>query len=61
MVILPEVFIPTVDVAFVDIRVGDPGKPLKDDQEKLKQLIWKNCQLLIGKGNALPPASRVAV
>ena len=57
MAILPEVVI-TVDVDIEDIQVGDPGIPLTDDQEKLKQLIWKNRHLLIGKGNDLPPAAR---
>ena len=41
--------------------MGDPGKPLSSDQEKLRQLIWANRHLLIGKGNALPPTARGAV
>ena len=54
MSILPEVVVPTVDVAIKDIQVGDPGIPLTDDQKKLKQLIWKNRLSLIDKRNALP-------
>ena len=41
--------------------MGDPGISLSPDQEKLRQLIWKSRHLLIGKGNALPPAARGAV
>ena len=61
MALLPEITVPTEKVAIDDIQVGDPGVPLTDDQEELRQLIWKNRHLLIGKGNALPPAARGAV
>ena len=61
MEVLPEVAISTDEVTIDDIQVGDPGKPLSDDQERLRQLIWKNRRLLMGKGNALPPAARGAV
>ena len=61
MAVLPEVITPTAEVTMDDIQVGDPGVPLTEDQEKLRQLIWKNRRLLIGKGNILPPAARGAV
>ena len=40
--------------------MGDPGVPLRSDQEKLRLLISPNCHLFIGKRNALSPASRGA-
>uniref|UniRef100_A0AAV1UBC5 Reverse transcriptase n=1 Tax=Peronospora matthiolae TaxID=2874970 RepID=A0AAV1UBC5_9STRA len=61
MALLTKIIAPTKEVAIDDIQVGDPGVTLTDDQEKLRQMIWKNRQLLIGKGNALPPAARGAV
>uniref|UniRef100_A0AAV1TXE2 Uncharacterized protein n=2 Tax=Peronospora matthiolae TaxID=2874970 RepID=A0AAV1TXE2_9STRA len=60
MALLPEIIAPTKEVAIDDIQVGDPGVPLTDDQEKQRQLFVKNRHLLIGKGNALPPAARGA-
>ena len=41
--------------------MGDPGEPLSNDQEKLRQLIWSNLYIIKGKGNALTPAARGAV
>ena len=61
MALLPEITASTEQVTIDDIQVGDPGVPLTEDQEKLRQLIWKSRHLLIGKGNALPPAARGAV
>ena len=61
MAVLPELAASTTEVTINDIQVGDPGVPLTGDQEKLRLLIWKNRHLLIGKGNALPPAARGAV
>ena len=58
MAVLPEVVIPAVEMSLEDIQAGDPGEPLSSDQEKLRQLIWANRHLLIGKGNALHPAAR---
>ena len=58
MAVLPDIVTPTAEVSIDDIQVVDPGVPLTGDQERLRQLIWKNKQLLIGKGNALPPAAR---
>ena len=61
MAILSEMVVPTVDVAIEDIQVDDTGIPLTDDPEKLRYLIWKNCHLLIDKGNGLPLVARGAV
>ena len=44
-----------------DVQVGDPNEPLTEDQKQLQLLIWEYRHLLIGKGNALPPAARGAV
>ncbi|CAI5722522.1 unnamed protein product [Peronospora farinosa] len=61
MAVLPEILSSSEEVTIDDIQVGDPGVPLTKDQEGLRQLIWANRHLLIGKGNALPPAARGAV
>ncbi|CAI5718033.1 unnamed protein product [Peronospora effusa] len=61
MAVLPEIVMSTVEISIDDIQVGDPEIPLTEEQEKLRQLIWKNRHLLIGKGNALPPAARGAI
>ncbi|CAI5722015.1 unnamed protein product [Peronospora effusa] len=61
MAVLPEIVSSTEEVTIDYIQVGDPGVPLTKDQEGLRQLIWANRHLLIGKGNALPPAARGAV
>ena len=55
MAILPEVVRPAAEIFLEYIQVGDPGEILSSDQEKLRQLIWANRHLLIGKGNTLPP------
>ena len=61
MATLPEVVTPADEKSLEDIKVGDTKEPLSSDQEKLRQLIWANRHLLIGKGNALPPAAPGAV
>ena len=52
---------PAAKISLEDILVGNPGGPLSSDQERLRQLIWANRHILIGKGNALPPADRGAI
>ena len=42
LAVLPEVATSTEEVTMEDIQVGDPGIPLSEDQEALRQLIWKN-------------------
>ena len=61
MAILPGVVIPATGVSLEAIHVRDPGDPLSSDKEKLRQLIWANRHLLIGKVNSLPPAACGAV
>ena len=61
MAVLPEVGTPAQEIRIDDIKVGDPGFPRTDDQEKLRQLFWRSRHFLIGKGNALPPVARGAV
>ncbi|POM76910.1 Reverse transcriptase, partial [Phytophthora palmivora] len=58
MVILPEINSTTDEVKIEDIQVGDPGIQTTAEIERLRQKIWKYRHLLIGKGNALPPAAR---
>ena len=58
MAVLPDMVMPTSEVTIDDIQVYDPALPLTDDHERLRHLIWRNKQLLNGKGNALPPAAR---
>ena len=61
MAVLPEVATSSTDITIDDVKVGDPGVPLAEDQERLRQLICKNKHLLIGKGNDLPPGAYGAV
>ena len=61
MVVVPEIVLSTSEVTIDDIQVGYPGILLSEDQEKLRQLIWKIRHFLIGKGNAPPLAARGAV
>ncbi|POM65693.1 Reverse transcriptase [Phytophthora palmivora] len=61
MAILPEINPTTDEVRIVDIQVGDPGIQTTAEIERLRQRIWKYRHLLIGKGNALPPAARGVV
>ncbi|OWZ14656.1 LOW QUALITY PROTEIN: reverse transcriptase [Phytophthora megakarya] len=42
-------------------RVGDSGSDTPEEVERLRQIIWKKRHLLIGKGNALPPATKGVV
>ncbi|POM68857.1 Reverse transcriptase [Phytophthora palmivora] len=61
MAILPEINPATDEVKIEDIQVGDPGIQTTAEIERLRQRIWKYRHLLIGKGNALPPAARGVV
>ncbi|KAG6616732.1 reverse transcriptase [Phytophthora cinnamomi] len=61
MAVLPEVTVGTADVKIEDIQVGDPEINSPEEIERLRGLIWKRRHLLIGKGNALPPAARGVV
>uniref|UniRef100_A0AAV1VD68 RNA-directed DNA polymerase n=1 Tax=Peronospora matthiolae TaxID=2874970 RepID=A0AAV1VD68_9STRA len=61
MAVLPEMSATTEEVTIEDIQIGDPDVPLTTDQQRLRSLIWKSRHLLMGKGNALPPAARGAI
>ncbi|POM63123.1 hypothetical protein PHPALM_27625, partial [Phytophthora palmivora] len=61
MAILPEINATTDEVKIEDIQVGDPGIQTAAEIERLRQKIWNYRHLLIGKGNALPPAARGVV
>ncbi|KAL4140614.1 hypothetical protein PRNP1_014895 [Phytophthora ramorum] len=61
MAILPEVPTTTDEVTIEDIQVGDPETNTPEEIDRLRQIIWRRRHLLIGKGNALPPAAIGAV
>ncbi|KAE8986780.1 hypothetical protein PR002_g22247 [Phytophthora rubi] len=58
MAVLPEVTQSTEEVTIEDIQVGDPTVNTVEEIDRLRRLIWRRRQLLIGKSNALPPAAR---
>jgi hypothetical protein len=41
--------------------VGDPNDKTEEEIGRLRDVIWKHRHLLIGKGNALPPAAVGAI
>ncbi|OWZ08883.1 LOW QUALITY PROTEIN: reverse transcriptase [Phytophthora megakarya] len=62
LAVLPEIPISTIaKVSIEDVQMGDSGSATPEEIEKLRQIIWKKRHLLIGKGNALPPAAKGAV
>ena len=61
MAILPEAVTTAAEISLEDIQVGDLGKPMSSDLEKLRYMIRANRHLLIVKRNALTPAAREAV
>ena len=61
LAVVPEISTATEEVTIDDIQIGDPDVPLTSDQQRLRSLIWKSRHLLMGKGNALPPAARGAI
>eukprot|EP00644_Phytophthora_capsici_P019171 jgi/Phyca11/133675/e_gw1.636.6.1 len=61
MAILPEVSATTEDVKIEDIQIEEAEGRTPEQIDRLRQIIWKRRHLLIGKGNALPPAARGAV
>jgi hypothetical protein len=61
MAVLPEMIFTTEEVSIEDIQVGDPEVNSPKEIERLRQIIWRRRHLLIGKGNALPPAAVGAV
>ncbi|KAE9314677.1 hypothetical protein PR003_g19188 [Phytophthora rubi] len=61
MAVLPEVATATEGVTIEDIQVGNPEDNSPEEIERLRQIIWKRCHLLMSRGNALPPATRGTV
>ncbi|OWZ03745.1 hypothetical protein PHMEG_00024469 [Phytophthora megakarya] len=59
MAVLPEVPVVTEDVKIEDIQLCGSDNQTPEEIERLRQKVWKFRHLLIGKGNALPPAARV--
>ena len=55
---MTDIVTSTAEVTIDDIQVGDLIFPMTKDHERLRQMIWRNKHLLIGKGNVLPPASQ---
>ena len=58
MEVWPDMVTPIAEVTIDDIQVSGQELPLTNDQEQLRQLIWRNKILLINKGNALPTPAR---
>ncbi|OWZ07783.1 LOW QUALITY PROTEIN: reverse transcriptase [Phytophthora megakarya] len=61
MAVLPEVPVTTEDVKIEDIQLCGSDNQTPEEIDRLRQRIWKLRHLLIGKGNALPPAARGVV
>ncbi|POM58456.1 Reverse transcriptase [Phytophthora palmivora] len=61
MAVLPEVTATTEEVKIEDLQIGDANINTQGEIERLVQIIWKRKHLLIGKGNALPPAAKGVV
>ncbi|OWZ12466.1 hypothetical protein PHMEG_00014367 [Phytophthora megakarya] len=60
MAVLPEVEATTKEITIDDIQVDDPHAT-PEERERLRRIIWKRRHLLIGAGNALPPAAFGAI
>ncbi|ETP37577.1 hypothetical protein F442_14617, partial [Phytophthora nicotianae P10297] len=58
MAVQPEVTTTTKDVKLEDIRIENDGKSTPEEVDRLRKIIWNRQHLLLGKGNALPPAAR---
>ncbi|POM70014.1 LOW QUALITY PROTEIN: Hypothetical protein PHPALM_13631 [Phytophthora palmivora] len=58
MAVLPEVTTTTEEVKIEDLQIGNTQINTQEEIEQLEQIIWKRKHLLIGKGNALPPAAK---
>ncbi|OWZ09137.1 reverse transcriptase [Phytophthora megakarya] len=58
MAVLPEVPVTTKDVKIEAIQLCGSDNQTPEEIDRLHQSIWKFRHLLIGKGNALPPAPR---
>ncbi|OWZ04616.1 reverse transcriptase [Phytophthora megakarya] len=61
LAVLPEVPATTENVKIEDIQLCGSDNQTPEVIDRLRQRIWKFRHLLIGKGNALPPAARGVV
>ncbi|GMF47169.1 unnamed protein product [Phytophthora fragariaefolia] len=61
LAVLPEVTPTTEEVKIEDIQVGNLNDNTQEQDDQLKQIIWRRRHLLIGKDNALPPAAKGAI
>ncbi|OWZ19363.1 hypothetical protein PHMEG_0006402 [Phytophthora megakarya] len=61
LAVLPEVPATTENVRIEDIQLCGSDNQTPEEIDRLHQQIWKFRHLLIGKGNALPPAARGVV
>ncbi|OWY96505.1 reverse transcriptase, partial [Phytophthora megakarya] len=61
LAVLPEVPATTEDVRIEDIQLCGSDNQTSEEIDRLRQRIWKFRHLLIGKGNALPPAAQGVV
>ncbi|ETO58415.1 hypothetical protein F444_23206 [Phytophthora nicotianae P1976] len=61
MAVLPEVTTTTKEVNLEDIRIENDGVSTPEAVDRLREIIWSRQYLLLGKGNALPPAARGVV
>ncbi|OWY97019.1 reverse transcriptase [Phytophthora megakarya] len=59
--VLPEVPVTTEDAKIEDIQLCGFDDQTPQEIDRLRQSVWKFRHLLIGKGNALPPATRGVV
>ncbi|KAG3073078.1 hypothetical protein PI124_g19331 [Phytophthora idaei] len=57
MTVVPDVPLTTEDVKIEDIQL-DPTSNTPEEVDRPRNGIWRFKHLLIGKGNALPPAAR---
>ncbi|KAE8900379.1 hypothetical protein PF003_g15336 [Phytophthora fragariae] len=57
MAVLPEITSTTEEVKIEDIQVGDQLWNAPEEINRLRRIIWRRKHLLIGMGNALPPAA----
>ena len=59
--LIPKVDPSLDEIELKDIQIPDPDGNTPEEVDRLRQIIWKKRHLLMGKGNALPPAARGAI
>ncbi len=63
MAVLPEIYgtARAGDLKKEELDVGDPAVNTPDEIHRMREIIWRRRNLLIGQGNALPPAAKGVV